>query len=312
MKKILVSWSIAYDYIMDYDNNFNNAISSGSWKTLNWALLINKLKKETWWTWLNIAFNLAMLWEDAILLWAIWEDFSFDALIKEKIDLTYVHKSDKLLSSSAYIINDNSSGQITSFYPGAMDEANKISVAGIKEEISHFIVSPNNKEAMLKYLKEWNEKWLKVFFDPGQMIWAFSKEKLNEWSKNASYLIVNEDEFNLYLKISQKDEVELLDDYEQIIVTIWVKWSKIISKTWVLHINPVKVEEALDPTWAWDAYRAWLLKWLKHWFDLETSAKIWTIVASYCVQFHWAQNHFVNNWLVIEDMQKHFWMDIEF
>jgi hypothetical protein len=33
-------------------------------------------------------------------------------------------------------------------------------------------------------------------------------------------LIVNESEFNMYQKISEKDEIELLDDFEKIIVTL--------------------------------------------------------------------------------------------
>jgi len=311
MKKILVSWSIAYDYIMKSWNNFQDSIKTWSWNTLNASLLIDNLKKETGWTWLNIAFNLAMLWEDAILLGAIWEDFSFDQFIKDKINLTYIHKSKDLLSSSAYIINDNTWWQIISFYPWAMDEAEEISISNIREEISYFMVSPNKKEAMLKNIIEANQLWMKIFFDPGQMIWAFSKEELNLWAEKSNYLIVNEVEFEFYQKISEKDEVELLDDYEYIIVTLWSKWSKIISKNWIIHIEWIKVDEVLDPTWAWDAYRAWLLKWLKRWFNLETSAKIWSIVASYCVQFHWAQNHFVNNGLVILDMKKYFDKDIE-
>jgi len=311
MQKILVSWSIAYDYIMGFDSNFKDSLKEWSWDTLNASLLINKLKKETWWTGLNVAFNLAMLWEDAILLWAIWEDFEFDQFIKDKINLTYIHKSKELLSSSAYIINDNTWGQIISFYPWAMDEAEEINILDIKEEISYFMVSPNKKEAMLKNIVEANQLWMKIFFDPGQMIWAFTKNELQLWAEKSNYLIVNESEFNSYLKTSEKDEIELLDDYEYIIVTLWVKWSKLISDGGVIHIDAIKVDEVLDPTWAWDAYRAWLLKWLKHWFDLETSAKIWSIVSSYCVAFHWAQNHFVNSWLVIQDMKKYFDMDVE-
>ncbi len=312
MKKILVSWSIAYDYIMESDNNFAWVINADSNWIVSSSMLINSLKKETGWTWLNIAFNLAMLSEDAILLWAIWDDFEFDNFIKEKINLTYIHKSRTLLSSSAYIINDNSWWQITSFYPWAMEEAWNISVSDIKEEISYLMVSPNKKQAMLKHIDEWNKHWIKTFFDPGQMLVAFTKEELLYWAEHSNYLIVNEVEFNEFMRKTSKDEVELLDFFEKIIVTLWVNWSKIIDRSWVIHIKAVEVDELVDPTWAWDAFRAWLLKWLKHWYDFETSAKIWSIVASYCVQFDWWQNHFVNIPLVIEDMNRVYWIDLNF
>ena len=75
------------------------------------------------------------------------------------------------------------------------------------------MVSPNNKSAMLKHLQEWNNLWVKTFFDPGQMILAFSKEELQNWASNANYLIVNENEYKSYLKTSWLDELELLDNF---------------------------------------------------------------------------------------------------
>lgn len=311
MRKILVSWSIAYDYIMDFDwDLWKNVNIRDDWK-LSSYLLINNLEKETGWTGLNIAFNLAMLWENAILLWSIWEDFVFDSFVKDKLDLTYVYKSRDLLSASAYIINDSRWWIINSFYPWALMDADKISVFDVKEEISYFMVSPDKKEAMLRHLEEAKSKSIKTFFDPGQMLNSFSREELIAWSKNANYLITNEQEFQDFLKKSGLDEVELLNYYEKIIVTLWSKWSKIIDKSWVIHIWAIKVDEVVDPTWAWDAYRWGLLIWLKYWFDFEVSAKIWSVVSSYCLWFRWWQNHFVNKSLVEEDMKNHFWIEID-
>ena len=59
-----------------------------------------------------------------------------------------------------------------------------------------------------------------------------------------------------------------------------------------------------------DAFRAGLLKWLSKWFDWITSAKIWVIAAGYCVQFHGAQNHFINKSLIEEHMLNDFWEEI--
>lgn len=311
MKQILVSGSIAYDNIMNYPGTFTWAVNTDSSWNINASMLIDDLKKEMWWTWLNIAFNLAMLWEDWILLWAIWEDFVFDEIVKERINFTYIHKSRTLLSARAYIINDNAGWQINTFYPGALEEAWKVSVSDIREEISHFMVSPNKKEAMLKHLDEWKKFNLKTFFDPGQMLETFSKEELEFWTEKATYFIGNEIEFSNFMKKIEKDEIELLESFEKIIVTLGSEWSKIIDRSWVIHINPVVTWEVIDPTWAWDAFRAWLLKWLKHWFDFETSAKMWSIASSYCIQFKGWQNHFVNTGLIIEWMKDNYWIEIK-
>ena len=58
MNKILVSWSIAYDYIMDFWNSFAWVINSDSEWVVSASMLIDWLKKETWGTGLNITFNL--------------------------------------------------------------------------------------------------------------------------------------------------------------------------------------------------------------------------------------------------------------
>lgn len=310
MQKILVSWSTAYDYIMNFAWEFKGSINQENLSNLSVWFLVHKLKKEVWWTGLNIIFNLALLWEEAILLSSVGDDYIFDWFLREKINLDYVYKSDKLLSASAYIINDENWNQITAFYPWAMDDADKVSVYDVRKEISYTIVSPNKKEAMLKHLRESKELWYKTFFDPWQQIGAFSTEELEESFLNANFLICNEYEFDEILSKTWKSEIELLSHLDKIIVTLWEKWSKIIDRNKVIHIPACPVSEVLDPTWAWDAFRAWLLKGLIYEYDWETSAKIGSIIATNCVQFHGAQNHFINKHTVELEMKEVYWIDV--
>jgi adenosine kinase len=104
-----------------------------------------------------------------------------------------------------------------------MMDSDKTSINDIKTKISHAMISPNQKEAMIKHLKEAKEKNIKTFFDPGQILPLFSKKELIESSKNASYLIANQNEFEKYQKMTDQDEIELLNDYEKIIVTLGSK-----------------------------------------------------------------------------------------
>ncbi len=294
MKNIIVSGSVAYDYIMNYNWKFKNDINAENIENLSVWFLIQNLQKEMWWTWLNIAYNLSLLWEKPILLSAIWKDFGFDWFFKEKINLNYIHKSKKLLSASWYIISDSDSNQITAFYPWSMEEAIETSIEEIIEEISYSIISPNQKIAMLKHLKESKEKNIKTFFDPGQQILSFSKEELEEAIINANYLIVNEYEFNEFKTIIKKEKTELFNFLEKIIITKWSKWSIILWKNESIEIPSVKVDETIDPTWAGDAYRAWLIRWLKLWYDWLTSWELWSLLASHCVRFHWWQSHYIS------------------
>jgi adenosine kinase len=73
----------------------------------------------------------------------------------------------------------------------------------------------------------------------------------------------------------------------------------------------VQNANAIDPTWAWDAYRWWLLKWLKAWYDWETSWKIWSLISSISVwSFGW-QNHFITKEDFENRFKDEFWINID-
>jgi len=122
-KNIVVSWSIAYDVIMSYNWEFKDVIKADNLKNLSASFLVENLKKETWWTGLNIAYNLSLVWEKSILLSSVWKDFSFDGFFREKTNLKYIYQSSALFSSSFYIITDSNLGQMNTFYPWAMNES---------------------------------------------------------------------------------------------------------------------------------------------------------------------------------------------
>lgn len=311
MKHIVVSGSTAYDFIMDYDWEFKDIIKAENLDNLSVWFLINNLKKEMWWTWLNIAYNLSLIGERPILLTSVWNDFSFDWYFKDKVNLDYINQSSKLLSASWYIITDWNWNQITPFFSWAMDETTNTSVGNITEEIEYSIIAPNQKEAMIKHVKESKNMWLKTFFDPGQQLFALNKEELEECSQNSNYLIVNEYEYNEFRSRIWKEENELKEIFEKIIITLWKKWSKIIDRENEILVPPVKVEEVVDPTWAWDAYRAWLIRWLKLWYSWYIAWRLWSLLSSHCIQFHGWQSHFVSKWTLEVEMEEFFWERID-
>ncbi|QFR39309.1 carbohydrate kinase family protein [Candidatus Gracilibacteria bacterium 28_42_T64] len=312
MSGILVSGSIAYDFIMDHGDDFSNSINKDNLDNLSVSFFIHKLKKEMGGTGLNIAYNFAMLGEKSILLGAAGDDFIFDGFMKEKINLNYLHISTELLSASCYIISDPKSKQINAFYPGAMDMADTVSVNDVSEELHYGIVSPNKKEAMLQHIQELSELGVKSFFDPGQIIFLFGKEELEQASKYADYLIVNEYEFEEFKQKIGKNEGELLKDYEKIIVTLGGKGAKIIDSDGETLIEAVKIEKVVDPTGAGDAFRAGLIIGLKGGYDFETSAKIGSICGAECVQSHGGQNHSIHLEMIEKTMKENYQIDIKF
>lgn len=284
--KILVSWSIAYDYIMDFEDNFWNYILPEKMHILNLTLFTPTLTKQKWWTWQNIAYNMGLLWEKPILLWNVWNDFNEKSKI---IDYSNICKVKGLITASCYIINDKSNNQISAFYPWAMnyEKIQKIP----KEDISYAIIAPNKNETMILHLKQSYNFWIKTFFDPGQQISVLSKEELLQSIDFTNYLILNDYEFSLFSKKTGLTEKQILDKIDKIIITLWRDWVKILEKWKETKIDAIKNVNVIDPTWAWDAFRAGLIVWLHRWFDWEKSAKMWCLTANFCIQKYWTQNH---------------------
>ena len=292
---ILVIGSIAYDNIVHYDCNLKESIEK---ETLDWninmSIRASQYSQQSGGTGLNISYNLALLNEKSILLWAIWNDFEFTNFVQEWVNLSYVYKSDLLPSSSSFITLDNYGNQLSVFAAWAMLKSDHIRIDNIAENIAYAIISPTKKECMLNYLDWLQEEWVKIFFDPGQQLSTMSKEELENVREKANYLIVNEHEFSLFKKISLLSEEEIYNSFKTVIITYWENGSKIIESWNIMNIPAVKTEEAVDPTGVWEAYRAGLVKWITSWLSWETSWKIGSLLASFCIESNGWQNHFID------------------
>ena len=294
MTNIAVSGSTAYDFIMDFKGNLAQEVHAWLTHALDVSFSISEMKKDIWGTGLNIAYNLALLWERSVLLTAVWVDFEFSDFMKENIELDFIHTSAKKMTASAYITSDASQNQITAFYPWATDEADSLIARNVTLPINYGIISPNKKEAMISHLNDMYAAGVKVFFDPGQQLSTFSNEELLDISQKAHYLIVNDNEYSEFKAKSWLSDRQIIESYDKLVITYWEHWAKIFDSDNIINIPAVRNHHLVDTTWAWDAFRAWLLKGLNANSSWETSGRIWALLASFSLGSHWAQNHFID------------------
>ncbi|MDC0506190.1 PfkB family carbohydrate kinase [Candidatus Gracilibacteria bacterium] len=309
MKKIIISGSTAYDYIMDFNKNFSESIGNSNSKDpskLNFSFQVQKLKKENGGTGSNICYNLALLQQNALLVSSIGDDFTFKGLIKERINLDNVYKNEHEHTASAHIINDAEGNQIDAFYPGAMEDADKISLKGITDNVGWIVIAPNKKQAMIQHIEEAYEHHdtLKIIFNPGQQVTVFSGEELISCLEKSDYLICNQYEYEELLEKINKPDV--LSSVEKAIITLGENGCKILGNHDDILISAVKTKDFIDPTGAGDAFIAGVLKGLARGTTLETACRIGSICAHHCVEFHGSQNHFLNKSLVEESMMTYF------
>jgi adenosine kinase len=95
----------------------------------------------------------------------------------------------------------------------------------------------------------------------------------------------------MIMKITGMNKKRLRELTKTIITTIGEKGSIISTSDFDVNIPAVKVHDVVDPTGAGDAYRAGLLKGIVIGRDIETAAKIGTVVAAYAIEKYGTQEH---------------------
>ncbi|MCK4383253.1 MAG: hypothetical protein KAW66_08170, partial [Candidatus Lokiarchaeota archaeon] len=130
--KIIVLGSLAFDYIMSFEENFVNAVSIDHEKEeFQSTVTANSRVQHFGGTAGNIAYNLGLLNTSTVsLLGSVGKDFNSlgykDHIAKfQNIDLNVDIQAD-LFTAACYIVNDKKSNQMIIFHGGALDEGKNI------------------------------------------------------------------------------------------------------------------------------------------------------------------------------------------
>lgn len=308
MKQIIVSWSTAYDNILHFEWDFSQMEKA---EILNMSIISQNFEKNHGWTGANIVYNLALLWESWILLTAIWDDYEFTSVISEKANLKYIHKQEMVHSANSIIISDSKDNRMTIFHPGAMIYSSNSKLEYVQENCSIWIVSANHIPTMLEHARWLQKKGIPFFIDPAQQVSQMSRDEIHELLSLWTYLIANHFEFSQILDKTALTESEILKMFEIVIVSHWSEWVHLFQKWSMTQIPAIQIEDFDDTTWAGDALRAGILYWITEWYDISTSCKLWSILASYCILAPWSQQHHFSLWCVMEDMKNYYWIEID-
>lgn len=290
---VYISGSLAYDRIMNFSDRFANHILPDKLHILNVCFLVNGLEEKFGGTAGNIAYSLALLGESPIILATAGNDFARyqQWLEKNGLPLDGIKLVTDLPTAGAYITTDQADNQITAFNPGAMTVPTygQFTVQGGGDVLA--IVSPGNLEDMQRYPVIYRDLGIPFIFDPGQNTPAFSGEELKEMIRGSAYLVVNDYELSLIEQRTGLEQQDLLQLTEIIVATLGEKGALVISKDGEDKIPAVKVQQALDPTGAGDAFRAGFIKGLILNKDILTAAKMGAVSASFCVECKGTQEH---------------------
>ncbi len=290
--KILVSGSICYDSIMDFPDYFKNHILPDKIHNLNVSFLVNDLKINYGGTAGNIAFNLALLGEQPIIISVAGQDFGDYQkwLQKNKINISGIKIIGKEMTAIAHIITDMGDNQITAFYPGAMKYPGvRIKKEQMKDTLA--IISPGFIGDMVAYPKICQKNKIPYIFDPGQQIPALGREGLKKGITGAKILISNDYELSMIIDKTGWQESDIMEKVEILVTTLGEKGSVIKTKDQKFIIPSAKPLVVKDPTGAGDAYRAGFIKGLVNNWPLAKAGRLGALVAVYTVEAYGTQTH---------------------
>ncbi|OGY47284.1 MAG: hypothetical protein A3J62_02625 [Candidatus Buchananbacteria bacterium RIFCSPHIGHO2_02_FULL_38_8] len=312
--KILVSGSIAYDRIMDFPGFFKDNILPQKIHILNVSFLVKNLRESFGGTAGNIAYNLALLGERPTILANVGaKDFSpYKKWLKNhKIDLSQVRILPGQQTASAYIITDQADNQITGFFPGAMQIANRKSLIA-NRSYGLAIVSPQNHMDMVRLPVVFKQKKIPYIFDPGQQVSSLSGVQLKSAITGSKVLVGNDYEINLVSKKTNWSVSQLVKKTEILVTTLGNKGSIIRQRDpsarlrvspspsfRTYKIPPAKPKNTSDPTGAGDAYRAGFIKGLLEGWPMAKVGRFAGLVAVYTVEKYGTQTHRFN-WTDLE------------
>lgn len=305
--KTLICGSIAYDNIMVFKGRFKEHILPEQVHILNVAFLVPELRREFGGCAGNIAYNLAMLEGEPLIMATVGADAGpyLERLDALKLRRDYIKLVPDTLTAQAFITTDLDDNQITAFHPGAMNSShlNTIS-ADIGASVA--IVAPDGREGMLSHVDQLVHAGVPFIFDPGQGLPMFSGPELLDMVSKARYVAVNSYEGRMLEEKTGKRLEELAQGLEALIVTLGGEGSHIYTNGECLHIPCVPPSALVDPTGCGDAYRAGLLYGIAAGYDWRKTGQLASLMGSLKIASRGGQNHVASRAEIATMYAQHF------
>jgi adenosine kinase len=291
--RIVVTGSVAFDYLMTFPGKFTEHLIPDRMSRLSVSFLVDEMRRVPGGCGPNIAWNLALLGERPALLATAGVDAAEyrDRLAAQGIDVTDLHLDPDLFTASFFCSTDQEQNQVASFYTGAMARAHRFPLDRLDpESIAFVVISPNDPPAMAAHAETCRRRGIPFLYDPSQQVTRLSGEEMRDGFEGAEILIVNEYEFGILTNKTGQSRVEIEKKVPVLIVTHGPDGSAIHAPLGqggriVHHVPAAAVEtEALDPTGVGDAYRAGLLRGLRIGAPWPVAGRIGSVAAVFCLE----------------------------
>jgi len=292
---IIVTGSIAYDYLMRFPGHFSEHLIKEHLHQVSVSFLVDDMTKHWGGVAANIAYSMAMLGLEPYLFGTVGRDFGDYRRHLEAagVDCSTIRKHDDVFTASFFANTDLDNNQIASFYAGAMAFAKDYTLADVYDgKPDLVVVSPNDPAAMLQLTQECREREIPFMADPSQQVPRLSGEELRAVIDGAHLLVVNAYEAEIIGNKTGLTLEQLRDAVDILVVTLGKNGADIYQNgTDKVHIGIFDTDDIKDPTGVGDAFRAGLLRGVASGWPVTLSAEVGSLCAAYTLEQIGTQNH---------------------
>jgi adenosine kinase len=290
----LICGSLAFDTITTFPGRFAQQILPDQVHILNVSFLVPTLRREFGGCAGNIAYNLARLGGEPLVMAALGHDDGVQYMERLRswgASTEFVRLIEGQYTAQAIIITDTDNNQITAFHPGAMQAAhlNEVPRQG---NIRVAIVAPDGRDAMLQHAAQLAQAGIPFVFDPGQGLPMFDGAELKHFVQQATWVALNDYEARMLCDRTGESLASLSRSHLRgVVVTLAADGCEIWEQGERTHVPGHTAEAVIDPTGCGDAFRAALLYGLERDWALAQCAELGNKLGALKIAHRGGQNH---------------------
>ncbi|HSC64323.1 MAG TPA: carbohydrate kinase family protein [Caldimonas sp.] len=289
----LVCGSLAFDSIATFGGRFADQIMPNQLHVLNVSFLVPSLRREFGGCAGNIAYNLAALGGEPVVVAAVGEDGGdYVARLRSwGATIEHVREVAEAFTAQAFIITDLDNNQITAFHPGAMQWAHETAVPA-RADIRIAIIAPDGRSAMLDHARQLVAAGVPFIFDPGQGLPMFDGAELRAFVDGATWVAVNDYEAQMLAERTGRSiEAMSRSHLRGIVVTLGAHGCEVWQQGEKTVVPGVAASEVVDPTGCGDAFRSAMLFGLERGWPLVDCARLGNRLGALKIASRGGQNH---------------------
>ena len=305
---ILLTGSVAYDYLMTFPGLFKEQILPERLESISLSFLVESMSRQRGGVAPNIAYTMALLGAKPRVMATVGEDFEeYRAWLDSKgVDTSLMEVVPDVYTASFFATTDQVNAQIASFYPGAMGHAGTQSLKDLPSKPELVLVSTNEPSAMTKFAAESRELGIPYLYDPSQQVLRLEGDELARDMEGAHFLFCNDYEFGLISKKTGWSLDQILDHVNILVITRGKDGADLYAGGETVHIPTVPEDEIVDPTGVGDAFRGGFLAGYSHGFEWKLCGEMGSLAAVYVLEQNGPQSHAYTREEFVERFRKHF------